>query len=98
MVSQTAKEGFHGCLPGAHFLAKYNQVADPLVQYVPIGSINPSCKKGGRQLDCIGEVICIGGSCHRRFTIFVGLFIVVSVGTSKSYAQKKKHKKHLMTK
>jgi hypothetical protein len=26
-------------------------------------------------LDCIGEVIGVGGSCHRRFSIFVVLFV-----------------------
>jgi hypothetical protein len=47
------------------------------------------------QLRCIGEVICVGGSGHRRFTIIFVLFVPSS---RRSYAQKKKHGKHLMTK
>jgi hypothetical protein len=62
------QEGFHGSLPGAHFLAKYNQVADPLLQYFSIGVlvILIPTAKAVALLDCIDEVICVGGSCHRR--------------------------------
>jgi hypothetical protein len=31
--------------------------------------------KEGQLLGCIGEVICAGGSCRGRFTIFVVLFV-----------------------
>ena len=45
-VTTNCQERFHGSLHGANFLAKYNQVADPLLQYVSIGDIDPNCKKG----------------------------------------------------
>jgi hypothetical protein len=34
--------------------------------------------KGDQLLDCIGKVICVGGSCHRRFSIFVVPFVLSS--------------------
>jgi hypothetical protein len=37
--------------------------------------------KGGQLLYCIGKVICVGGSCHRRFTIFV----VLSVSSRRNF-------------
>jgi hypothetical protein len=61
--------------------------------------MNPTAKTI-ELLDCIGEVLCVGCRCHRRFTIFVVLFVSSRrpVGISKSYARKKKHRKHLMLK
>ncbi len=36
--------------------------------------MNPTAKTI-EQLGCIDEFVCVGGSCHRRFTIFVVLFV-----------------------
>jgi hypothetical protein len=35
--------------------------------------MNPTAK-ANEVLDCIGQVICAGCRCHRRFMIFVVLF------------------------
>jgi hypothetical protein len=36
--------------------------------------MNPTAKAVAL-LDCIREVIGVGGSCHRRFSIFVVIFV-----------------------
>ena len=36
--------------------------------------MNPTAKTI-EQLGCIGDFLCVGGRCHRRFTIFVVLVI-----------------------
>jgi hypothetical protein len=41
--------------------------------------MNPTAKGGQLLLGCIGEVLWAGGSCHRRFAIFVVLVVLSSL-------------------
>jgi hypothetical protein len=94
-VVTNRQKRFDSCLSGAHFLDKkmYRISFCTRLQKV---IMKPSAK-GKTVLDCIDEDICVGGSYHCRFIIFVVLFVrSCRVGISKSYAQKKKHRKHLM--
>jgi hypothetical protein len=60
------KKGCDGFLPRAHFLDNKQQVERPLLQDVSVSTNEPNYKSGRALLGCIGEVICVRGSCHHQ--------------------------------